>query len=961
MLCQGKTALGAQRFRTAYIEAWLVYLTPVVVVLCAAGQLHSQTLVAQPGSWRLVYSDDFEDGNMDDWVLTQNPVLTGSWSIVQEGTNSVLEGTNQAALGLAQRSFADFHLSFQLKLNDVGLLVGFRKDDFSCRSYWLGINSNSVNLNRDSDCAATPPLWSGPLTLAPGSWHAVDLVAVAGSIRFYLDGVLTLDASDPSPLPIGGLQFDVGGNGTVDIDNVRIYGPPQLSAADRLVWVKTGGPPGGIGYDVRMRMDEPSRMYATDAFTGVNISDDNGLTWYTSNSGITARAGVSGDAIPIFTLTVDPHNPDVIWVGTRNALGLYKSVDGGKTFSVKTNGIVEQDISFRGVTIDPNLETTVYAAAEIPSLEYAGQNIMGLRFTESKGVVYRSTDSGENWTAIWRGDALARYVWVDPRNSNTIFVSTGFFDVEAANADPQHLNEGGVGVLKSTDGGVTWRALNQANGITDLYLGSLAMNPQNPDNLLAGGSSDPGYGLNSGVFVTTDGGETWKNGVVAGCNCPTAGDFDAVTFAPGSPNIAYAAAPEVFLRSQDAGQTWTIMSGAFGPSGGYGPAGLLPGVPVALQVDPRNPDRVFLNNYTGGNFLTEDGGVTWQLASQGYTGATMTAVASDPADRLRVLSAGTAGLFSSSDAGNSWLGLNTLVSTAFTFTAIAFDPSQPGAVLAGDDSLGTIVRSTDGGVTRQIAFQQPGLYTSADYTNRHGFQSIVFAPSDPRIVYAGMRLQQEQIDSGVTMPSYGMLKSTDGGVTWAYTNDANMSGQNVNTIAVLPGDAATVYAGTIYGGVFISHDGGASWAASNAGLPSLYVQSLAIDPVGPSTIYAGLENGGVWKSTDAGGTWQFASAGLDPQASIRKMVIDPADTRVLYAIEPQTGAYYSNDGGDLWVAINLGLSTRAANALAITGDGGTLWIGTGGEGVFRLDVRFRPRPNRRAGICAPGSCDDRSR
>jgi hypothetical protein len=54
--------------------------------------------------------------------------------------------------------------------------------------------------------------------------------------------------------------------------------------------------------------------------------------------------------------------------------------------------------------------------------------ISGREFDLTKGFVYRSTDGGDNWTAIWRGDNLARYVAIDPRNSDVIYVSTGIFD-----------------------------------------------------------------------------------------------------------------------------------------------------------------------------------------------------------------------------------------------------------------------------------------------------------------------------------------------------------------------------------------------------------------------------------------------------------------------------------------------------------------------------------------------------
>ena len=89
-------------------------------------------------------------------------------------------------------------------------------------------------------------------------------------------------------------------------------------------WIRTGGPLGGLGYDVRMHPDNPDLMYVTDAYAGVFISEDGGLTWQPSNEGITDRSGESQDAIPVFCLTIDPHNPDIIWSGTQYSGGIFE-------------------------------------------------------------------------------------------------------------------------------------------------------------------------------------------------------------------------------------------------------------------------------------------------------------------------------------------------------------------------------------------------------------------------------------------------------------------------------------------------------------------------------------------------------------------------------------------------------------------------------------------------------------
>ena len=233
---------------------------------------------------------------------------------------------------------------------------------------------------------------------------------------------------------------------------------------------------------------------------------------------------------------------------------------------------------------------------------------MGREFDLTRGVLYRTTDGGQHWSAIWRGDNLARYIWIDPRDFNVIYLSTGIFDREAANSDPQAHLPGGEGVLKSIDGGETWQQAN--NGLDNLYVGSLFMHPTNPDILLAGTGNNQYYDHN-GVYLTIDGAQSWR--LVQGD-----ANINAVEFSGTDPNIAYAGSANAIYRSADGGLTWERVSG--NEDNGWGAPGVRAGFPIDLQVDPRDPDRLFANNYGGGNFVSEDGGRTWEVASAGYTG-----------------------------------------------------------------------------------------------------------------------------------------------------------------------------------------------------------------------------------------------------------------------------------------------------------------------------------------------------
>src|SRR3989337_2617887 len=185
------------------------------------------------------------------------------------------------------------------------------------------------------------------------------------------------------PLPAGSC---------VQRDTAPFPGRAASPLADQS-WVRLGGPPGGLGYDIRVRPDNPQIWFVTDAFAGVHLSTDGGLSWVTSDEGIDARAGTSGDTIPVFSLTIDPNDPEIVWAGTQSIRGIYRSVDGGKTWEKRVNGI-RDGISIRGLAIEPGNSDVVYAAGELSSWTWAGGNRWGIGFDRTKGAVSKSTDAG---------------------------------------------------------------------------------------------------------------------------------------------------------------------------------------------------------------------------------------------------------------------------------------------------------------------------------------------------------------------------------------------------------------------------------------------------------------------------------------------------------------------------------------------------------------------------------------
>jgi photosystem II stability/assembly factor-like uncharacterized protein len=899
--------LKVRHFYVICVVTCLVLLVPLYVSSYAQGPDET-----------LLYQEDF-DGQAQGWELEPG------WRAIQDGDNWVLAGEGHQWARPGPSYASDFRVQFRLKLLQGRIHLVYRFNNTG--RYFIGFQEDRSDLNKQYWPDTFLHGLAGsttPHTL--GNWHQVEIAGQGASLRFLVDGQVEWEYTDPDPLVGGSFAFETLDDSVAYVDDILVYGPaptPTPTPDRRFTWVRTGGPLGGLGYDVRMRPDNPDVMYVTDAWAGVFMSTDGGQTWFPSNEGITTRTGESGDAIPVFCLTIDPHDYDIIWVGTQNVRGVFKSTDGGRTWMEMDNGVVEREgITFRGFTVDPRSSDIVYAAAEVSSWAWAGEERSGREFDMTQGVVYKTTDGGQNWTSVWRGDNLARYVWIDPRNPDVVYVSTGIFDREAANSTPDSRIAGGMGVVKSTDGGQTWAEAN--SGLANLYVGTLFMHPENPDVLLAGTGNNQYYDR-AGVYLSADGGGSWQQ-TLAGEN------INAVEFALSQPDIAYAGSADAVYRSADGGYTWQRVSGG---RDGWGPPGVRAGFPIDFQVDPRDPNRIFANEYGGGNFMSSDGGRTWTVASQGYTGAQVRDIAADPTAPGRVYAAARSGLFLSTDGGEEWVGLSYPPAASLEWYVVALDPADPQHVLAANNWNGVILQSHDGGRAWRAVSQRPDESMS--------WRAIAFAPSDPATVYAGTSAFFSAGTFDDQMSAGGIRVSHDGGATWAPANDALSQDANVTGLAVDPHDPQVVYAATGNHGLLKTTDGGQSWTAIHQGLPgSPQALSVAIHPTDVRVVYAGLWRGGLYRSTDGGQTWQPSAAGLNPEASVSDIVFDPTDPQVMYAADRFSGVYRSTDGGATWTPINVGLRTRAVNALAISSDGQHLYAATEGEGVFRLDLSGQP-------------------
>jgi photosystem II stability/assembly factor-like uncharacterized protein len=886
----------------------LLALTFLVVCLVQT------TTVAQT----ILYHENFEDTSATWWNTVQK------FKIVSEGSNRILQGTGYAVVSMGEK-WDDYRFTVLVKLMSGGVHLVCKQANSG--RYALEVFQNLITLTRTNwPENVRIPLAQANLLFGYNEWHLFKIEGIGDLIKVYVDNTLYISYKDPAPLLFGQIGLEVLDNSVAYFDDI-IVETDKIIPKQGTDWVRTGGPLGGIGYDVRIDPTDPNIIYVTDQWAGVHKSYDGARTWYPKNEGITSRFGSTGDGIPIFSLTVDPNDPNIVWCGTLGMTGVYRSTDKAEHWQQKNNGIPSTArLTFRSFTIQPGNSNVVYCGTE---WALSGTEIPAGQKSASRGKIYKTTNGGDSWNEVLDSDALVRTIIIDPTNTDIVYAATGIFDRDDVHEE---------GIWKSTDAGKTWFHIN--NGVTNFTVGHIEMDPNNSNILFAAAGRLNGFGGDSNaetgeILRTTNGGQTWSRQYGGFSGLP----FIYVEFDQANPNVVYASASDRgFFKSTDKGITWFQTT--------YNPPYINPGHIISIATTKNKPNWLITNSYGGGVFLSEDGAKSWSAASKGYTGCEVTDIAVAFDDPLKTVAVARSSIFKSTDGGNNWFGIgamgmrfNNVPNGPLEMRSVAIHPLNSN-IMVSTDAGDRIFKTTDGGGSWRTVFQLPG----------DEIRTIVYAPSNPTILYAGCMIPGGyQIDRPFpfdpSLPSYGVLKSTDGGETWQYANNGlESTTKNINHIAVHPTNPDTVYLGELNSGVYKSVDGGRSWFKNSTGITVPDVRAIAIDYSNPRVVYAGSQRGGIYKSTNNGQDWQLINYGMDPEAAIRSIVIDPTNSQTIYAGDWLSGVYRSLDAGKTWYHINGGLRTRAVQKLAISKDGNFLYAGTQGEGVYRLVLnRARPR------------------
>jgi hypothetical protein len=275
----------------------------------------------------------------------------------------------------------------------------------------------------------------------------------------------------------------------------------------------------------------------------------------------------------------------------------------------------------------------------------------------------------------------------------------------------------------------------------------------------------------------------------------------------------------------------------------------------------------------GDFFISSDGGVTWR-SSSGFAGdVAVNAVAIDPVTPGKLFIGTPAGLFSSTDGGNSWslLGLANI-----SVLSLAIDPANPVNIFAGTSGQG-IFKSTNGG---------------SSWTNPMTTGTIVtlaFRPQDSTRIYAGT--------------SGSGLQSSDSGEHWT---SLGAGGGSIKAFAFAPGNPDTIYLAA-NNGVIKTIDAGVNWTnVLSVGFP---FSGIVIDPTNAATVYAANQSLGVYKTTNAGQNWTQSNVGPN---TITSLAIDDTTSPATVYAGGDGGLYKTVNGAQSWQLTGLTYSTVKA-------------------------------------------------
>ena len=712
--------------------------------------------------------------------------------------------------------------------------------------------------------------------------------------------------------------------------------PVEQGLFSALRWRGIGPYRGGRALAVTGIPGDPATFYFGAVAGGVWKTTDSGATWVPLTDG-TPIASVGA-------LAVAPSDHKVIYVGTGEAAprgdmtygdGVYKSVDGGKTWSHLG---LEDTRQIGALIVDPHDANVVLVAA------------LGHAFGPNKERgVYRTTDGGKSWTRVLYKDEQTGAIDVsfDPHDARIVYAA--LWQVRRL---PWNMSSGGPGsgLYRSADGGVTWKQLT-GGGLPAGILGRIHVSVSGADSRRIYAMIEAHEG---GLYRSDDAGSTWKRVSDDGRLTQRAWYFSTILADPKQVDTVYAENTGLF-RSSDGGKTFDLLPARHGDHHG-------------LWIDPTEPNRI-IESSDGGASVSVDRGKTWSTQENQPT-AQFYHVAVDNRFPYYLYGAQqdntSVAIASMDDEGaivqRDWYDV-------FAGECGFLIPDPRDAQIIYGDSENLIGRLDRHNMQLQVISVWPvdaSGHAARDLEHRFNWTApLSMSPFDPDTLYYGMERLYRTADRGhswqavspdLTRNDKSKQEASGGPITKDITSVEYYD--TLFAIAESPQRRGMIWVGTDDGLVQLTLDGGAHWSnVTPAGLPAWGTVSM-IEPsrYDADTAYVAVDRHKlddikpyVFVTHDAGKSWARLDATLPEGSFVHAVREDSVKRDLLYA-GTETGVFVSFDSGRNWQSLQLNLPRSPVHDLAVSGN--DLTIATHGRSFWILDD---VTPLRQVGAAAAGA------
>jgi photosystem II stability/assembly factor-like uncharacterized protein len=566
------------------------------------------------------------------------------------------------------------------------------------------------------------------------------------------------------------------------------------------------------------------------------------------------------------------------------------------------------------------------------------------------GGLWKTMDGGETWAPVTDGQirsASVGAVAVSESNPDIVYIGMGETCIRGNIM-------AGDGVYKSTDGGKTWTNVGFA---ASENISKIRIHPTNPEIVyVAAFGKHSAPNPERGVFKSTDGGRTWRKVLFRNDNT---GAID-ISLDAKNPNVLYAALWEAFrkeytmssggpgsglFKSTDGGETWTEITRNKGM-----PTGMVGRIGVAVSGANSNRVYALVENENGGLFRSDDAGATWTVVNQNRAirqrAFYYTHVFADPKNADVVYMQNTA-LFRSTDGGKT---TSTLGGTHGDHHDLWIDPDNPAHIIDGNDGGGAVSTNTGQSWTDQDFPTEQWYHV---ITTKHVPYHICGAQQDNSTLCTpsnwnlgggggrgggggGGRGAGPAAPAGPPLPEMRFLPSgvalepTRGGMAVSY----QAGGGEPGYIAPDPKNPDVFFSGTNNGGFMDRFDRRTGqrrevnpypWHYSGEPAREIperwqWTYPIIFSPVDPNVLYTSSQR--LWKTTNGGQSWEPISGDLtrhDPSTQghsggpITGDMNGPEIYGVIFSIGPS-----KRDVNVIWTGSDDGL-------VHVTRDGGRTW------------------------------------